>query len=62
MASGGNIRKSAQTMMAQIRQGKSGTHHRISAGGKLTAKSAFGAAMVNSVSNSSLKRSGVKLG
>jgi 1-deoxy-D-xylulose 5-phosphate reductoisomerase len=62
MASGGNIRKSARTMLAQIRQGKSGAHHRISAGGKLTAKSAFGVSMVNSVSNASLKNAGVKLG
>jgi len=62
MASGGNIRKSATTMLAGIRQGKSGTHYRISAVGKLTAKSSFGVAMVNSVSNASLKRAGVKLG
>jgi hypothetical protein len=61
MASGSNIRKSARNLMATLRAGGKSPHARLSAGGKLTATSSFGVSMINSTSNSSLKRSGVKL-
>jgi hypothetical protein len=61
MASGGNIKKAARTLRATLRAGGKSPHARMSKGGKLTATSNFGLAMINSSSNASLKRSGAKM-